>query len=199
MSINMRTLKNHGQIDRLLAAINNWEQLRLSQSFTDEQKAKLKDPATEWHLEKLNDKNFNLYPLHISKHFRCDLSEMQPGQPSGADWKWSTPYEGTYMIRLKVEGEGTIENPAFNTQSHAIKFPCTLSENQYLLYSFDGKAYVTDSNYNVISEVNPEGTAHLSGESPAVAFSCQLLTDDAPTVVVRYITKGEPELITLNK
>ena len=171
--------------------------MRKNQSFTEEQKARLKDPATEWHLEKLDEQNYNLYPLYISKHFRCNLSEMQPGQPGGSDWSWSTPYVGEYMIRLKVEGDGTIQDPTFNAQGNVIKFPCEISRDQYLLYSFDGKAYVTDKNYNILQEVKPQGQAKLAQESSAVAFSCELLTEDAPEVVVRYMTKGDPELIKM--
>lgn len=68
---------------------------------------------------------------------------MQPGQPGGADWSWSSPYESTYAIRLKVDGDGTIKDPSFTTPQGVIKFPCEISDRQYLLYTFDGKAVVT--------------------------------------------------------
>ena len=78
---------------------------------------------------------------------------MQPGQPGGADWSWESPYESAYAIRLKVDGDGTIKDPSFTTPKGVIKFPCEISDRQYLLYTFDGKAVVTDKNYNVIREV----------------------------------------------
>lgn len=34
------------------------------------------------------------------------LGEMQPGQPGGSDWSWTTPYPGRFAVRLKVEGDG---------------------------------------------------------------------------------------------
>jgi len=78
---------------------------------------------------------------------------MQPGQPGGADWAWETPYGGNYAIRLKVDGDGTIKDPKFTTPEGVIKFPCEISDRQYLLFTADGKAVVTDKNYNVIEEV----------------------------------------------
>ena len=199
MTINSNTLRRHGQIDKLLEAIKNWDKLREAQAFSDEQKARLKDPQTEWHLEKTDEQTYNLYPLSISKHFRCNIAEMQPGQPGGADWSWSSPYESVYAIRLKVDGDGTIKDPSFTTPKGVIKFPCEISDRQYLLYTFDGKAVVTDKNYNVISEVTPQGNALLPAGSSAVAFSCEQISEDAPEVIIRYITKGAPEIIKLNK
>lgn len=181
----------------MLQAIHDWDYLREQQAFTEEQKARLRDPQTEWHLEKLDDKNFNLYPLYISKHFTCNLGEMQPGQPGGSDWSWTTPYEGPFAIRLKVDGDGTIKDPKFTTPNGVIKFPCEISDRQYLLYTFDGKAVVTDKNYNVIEEVQPEGVSHIPSGSSAVSFSCESLGEDPVDVIIRYITKGTPEKITV--
>lgn len=197
MTINTSTLRRHGQIDKLLDAIKNWDKLREAEAFTDQQKERLRDPQTEWHLEKTDEQSYNLFPLTISKHFRCNLGEMQPGQPGGADWSWSSPVESVYAIRLKVDGDGTIKNPAFTTPKGIIKFPCEISDRQYLLYTFDGKAVVTDKNYNVISEVTPQGNALLPAGSSAVAFSCEQVSEDAPEVIIRYITKGTPEVIRL--
>ena len=199
MTINSNTLRRHGQIDKLLETIKNWDKLREAEAFTEEQKTLLRDPLTEWHLEKVSEENYNLYPLHISKHYRCNLAEMQPGQPGGADWSWESPYESMYAIRLKVDGDGTIKDPSFTTPKGVIKFPCEISDRQYLLYTFDGKAVVTDKNYNVISEVQPQGKALLPAGSSAVAFSCEQTSEDAPEVIIRYITKGTPEGIRLNR
>lgn len=195
MTINTSTLRRHGQIDQLLAAIKNWDTLREAHAFTEEQKARLRDPKTEWHLEKRDAQSYQLYPLSISKYYRCNLAEMQPGQPGGADWSLDTPYPGAYAVRLKVEGDGTIKNPSFTTSEGIVKFPCTISGNQYLLYTFDGKAVVTDKNYKVIDEVEPQGSALILSGSSAISFSCEQESEDAPEVVIRFLTKGEPETI----
>ncbi|MGL4851813.1 MAG: hypothetical protein ACRC3Z_04090 [Phocaeicola sp.] len=197
MTIRTRTLEQHGQIDTLLEAIKNWDRLRFLEAFTEEQKMRLRDPETEWHLEKITDTNYTLYPLSISKHYRCNLSEMQPGQPGGADWSWETPYGGSYAIRLQVQGDGTISDPSFSTPKGVIKFPCEISSSQYLLYTFDGKAQLTDKNYRVIKEIIPQGKAELNQGQSAVAFSCNIESEDLPEVIVRHITKGSGEAIIL--
>ena len=199
MTIRTKTLRRHGQIDQLLESIRDWDYLREKQAFTEDQKTRMRDPKTEWHLEKLDDQNFNLYPLFISKRYTCNLGEMQPGQPGGSDWSWDTPYKGDFAIRLKVEGDGKIKDPKFTTEEGVIMFPCEVSERQYLLYTFDGKAVVTDKNYNVIKEVTPEGEATIPSGATAVSFTCELSSEDAPDVIIRYITKGQPEKISVAK
>lgn len=196
MSINMKTLKAHGQIDRLLDAMKNWDELRYANVFTEDQKKRLKDPSTEWHLEKLDDKNYLLYPLFISERFHCDLSEMQPGQPGGADWSWQSPEESTYALRIKVEGEGTIANPSFTTPLGVVKIEGKLQANQYILLDHQGKATLTDQNYNVLSELKVQGKAMLPKGTAVVSFACETSGDTHPDVVVRYQTRMAPEKIS---
>lgn len=193
MSINLQTLRNHGQIDKLLEAMKNWDFLRINQAFTEEQRARLRDPETEWHLEKKGENDFLLHPLYISKQFRCDLSEMQPGQPGGADWSWSTPTEGSFALRIKVEGEGAIANPSFTTPAGVIKIEGKIKANQYLLLDHEGHAVLTDKNYNTIDTLTIQGKALLPAGSSAVAFACDVEKDSSPEVVVRYITRAKAE------
>lgn len=195
MSINVRTLKNHGQIDQLLTAIKHWDMLREKQCFTPEQMERLKKVETEWHLEKKSEQEFLLYPLNITKYYQCDLSEMQPGQTGGSDWTINTSYGGAYAFRLKVEGDGAIENPKFQTPSGTILFPCTVEAGQYLLYNQDGSATVTDKNYRIISTVTPQGKASLPQGNSHMAFSCEPVDDTTPDIQVRFITRGEAETI----
>ena len=197
MSINMKTLKHHGQINLLLDAMKNWDALRYANVFTEDQKKKLKDPETEWHLEKKSDKNFLLYPLFISERFRCNLSEMQPGQPGGADWVWQSPAESNYALRIKVEGDGSIANPSFTTPLGIIKIEGKLQANQYILLNHNGEATLTDQNYNKLSSLKVEGRALLGKGTSAVSFACESVDGEKPDVIVRYHTRQTPEKITL--
>ncbi|WP_090390124.1 hypothetical protein [Niabella drilacis] len=197
MSINMKTLKNHGQIDRLLEAMKNWDALRYANVFTEDQKKRLKDPETEWHLEKKDDKNFLLYPLFISERFRCNLSELQPGQPGGADWSWKSPAEGPFALRIKVEGEGAVANPSFTTPLGVVKIEGKLEANQYILLDHQGRATLTDQNYKVLADLNVQGKALLPKGASGVSFACEGVNGAKPDVVVRYITRQAPEKVSM--
>lgn len=197
MTINTSTLNKHGQIDQLLKAIKHWDILREAGAFTEEQRERLKDPQTEWHLQAVDEKNYQLYPLFVSKRYHCNLAELQPGQPGGADWVWENTYSAPCKLQLRVEGEGSVSNLSFTTSEGVVRFPCKLEGGQYLLYDFDGKTMITDKNYNLIERVNVEGKLHLPAVSSAVSFSCEPGVGETPEVVVRYVTRGTPEKVSL--
>jgi len=199
MSIDMKTLQQHGQIDQLLESMKNWDQLRLADIFTAEQKLRLKDPKTEWHLEKIDEAKFMLYPLFVSKRYHCDLASMQPRQPGGAEWSWESPEESTFALRMKIEGDGTIENPSFKTDKGIVKILGKLEKDQYILLDHKGKATLTDKNYRLIAALSVEGTAVLPKGGSAVAFSCDTNSDEKPEVIVRYNTRMKGETLNLVK
>ena len=199
MTIRSATLKRHGQIDLLLEAMKDWDSLRENLSFTPEQMERLKDPATEWHLDKVYEGVFDLYQINVSQHFTCNLREMQPGQPAGADWNLDNPYEGGFMFRLRVLGDGSIKNPSFYTDEGMVTFDCEVKEGEYLLLGWDGKAVVTDKNYNVISEAKQRGTPKVGKGSVHVGFACEKDKYSFPEVDVRFITHGEPERILIKE
>ena len=43
--------------------------------------------------------------------------------------------------------------------------------------------------------VVPEGEALMLAGTSAVSFSCSLISEDAPDVVIRFMTLGEPETV----
>lgn len=202
MTINQKTLRTHGQIDILLRSMHDWDSLRLAGAFPEHIRERLRDPKSEWHLERRGADLF-LYPLSISKRYRCSLGELQPGQPAGADWSLATQFAGGIDFRLYVEGEGEISNPRLATPEGTVLFPCTVQAGQYLLY-YGGKAVITDKNYNTVSKVTPQGRVGLpeNGASEEetsyhVSFYCDPPAGEtAPDVVVRFITRGDPVFTT---
>lgn len=134
--------------------------------------------------------------MAISKPLVCDLLEMQPGQPGGSDWSFAQPFDRqNFSFRMKVDGYGYIENPRFYNESGVMQFRTAVKGGQYLL--FDGlKAFVTDRNYNKLSEVSYTGNCLVERENARLSFGCSFGGDEGPEVKVRVITKSEPYIVT---
>ena len=196
LSASCDTLDSLGTTEEILEAIRNWELLRYENRFGDSLKELLKKPETEWHLEKEDESTFRLYPMAISKPLVCDLLEMQPGQPGGSDWSFAQPFDRQHFsFRMKVDGYGYIENPRFYNESGVMQFRTAVKGGQYLL--FDGlKAFVTDRNYNKLSEVSYTGNCTVEKGNARLSFGCSFGGDEGPEVKVRVITKSEPYIIT---
>lgn len=184
-----------GTTDEILDAIKNWELLRFENRFDDELKELLKKPETEWHLEKIDETYYKLYPMAISKPLICDLLEMQPGQPGGSDWTFENKLEKQeFSFRMKVEGNGYIENPKFYNRSGVIQFHAKIKGGQYLIFD-DHRAFVTDRNFNKISEVEYKGKCFVEKNTAQLSFSCLFGGEEGPEIKVRIITKSEPYMI----
>lgn len=46
-----------------------------------------------------------------------------------------------------------------------------------------------------VQTVVPEGEVLMPAGTSAVLFSCSLISEDAPDVVIRFMTLGEPETV----
>lgn len=155
----------------------------------------LRKPETEWHLETVDDRNYRLYPLAVSKPFICDLLEMQPGQPGGSDWSVDNPFEEQGLaFRMRVEGYGYIENPCFYTGKGMIRFDTVVKGGQYLLFN-GTDAYVTDRNYNRLSKAEHTGKCPVERGSAPLSFGCSFGGEEGPEVRVRFITGAAPYII----
>ena len=101
--------------------------------------------------------------MAISQPFLCDLLEMQPGQPGGADWSLRNVFEEQPLkFQMKVEGYGFIENPQFYTKKGLIKFRYNRKRTDSICFLYGREAWVTDRNFK--SSIHGLLCGKLSGE-----------------------------------
>lgn len=191
LDFNAEAMRKHGMTDEMLNIINMWETLRLTGNFTEEQKEQLKDPYGNWHIEKIADSTYSLYSQYISRRYFYNSNDES--------WEWNSPYKSRFALRISVEGKGSINELNFRTPNGILYLPCTLKHGQYLIYNFDGTAYITDQNYNKLQEVEVQGVSYLDEGRSEVTFTCEVKTENKkqPEVTVRYITRNQPETITI--
>lgn len=183
------TMRKHGLTDAMLNTISIWESLRLSGAFSEAQKEAFKDPYNNWHIEKGEDSTYLLYPQYISRGFLCNLKDDA--------WQWNSPYKSRFALRIEVEGKGSISELNLRTPNGILYLPCTLKSGQYLIYDFDGNAYITDANYNQVKEVEAQGVSYLDEGMSEVSFRCETKSEDKkmPQVTVRFFTRGDAQEI----
>ena len=180
------TMRKHGLTDKILNTINTWETLRLSGAFSEAQKEAFKDPYGNWHIEK-TDTTYFIYPQHISRRYSC--------HSENDSWTWNSPYASRFALRIAVEGKGSISRLTLRTPKGELYFDCSVKAGQYLMLDFDGTAYITDLNYNIIDNVDVQGDAYLDEGESEVEFSCEVKREErmGPMVYLRYFTRGNEE------
>lgn len=193
--IDRATLKRYGQLDKVMALVKAWNAVRDADVLTKIQKEDLSDPYADWHLEPYGEEGYLLFPVHLSRGYRCHVTEVGPCQEQ---WQWKSDVTSLAALRIEVKGKGEIRQPVLVTAMDTIAFPCVVRAGQFLLYDFDGVARVTDADYHTLQEFTLERMLALPEGESAVTFSCKVKGEKKlPEVVVRYLTREEPTLIRL--
>jgi hypothetical protein len=98
-----KALRANPLTPQLLDAIREWEAARLSRAFDSAQVARLKDPAREFHLERVADGAWRLYETAMSPIFTRTRVERQPGEPTQTEWPFEQRWdEQRLQFRLRV-------------------------------------------------------------------------------------------------
>ena len=193
MLVSRGVMERYGQLDRVMELVKRWNRLRDSGLLTEEQKESLRDPYADWHLEPFDDTHYLLFPLQVSRRYRCRYELSADGLGVAEPWEWKSEDGGQFGLCIQVEGKGEIVNPEIETENGVLRFPCVIKANQFLWYDYEDKAVVTDLNYHTIAEVIPEGDATLPFGASQVSFRFNNKDKTKrPEVSVRYILRETP-------
>jgi hypothetical protein len=199
MSTTLRELRANEETGILLDAIREWETTRRSGAFTVGQRERLKNPALEFHLERVADSTWDLSPFHASGPFRHERSVRQPGEPTASTWTVTNP-DGAqpFQFRLQVLGEsGGLSRPTLDVDGVAtIELPVDLKVGESLVCDGTPAVRVYDATGRQTS------TFTLAAPTPTVAPGSHrigldgVLTGDGATrVEVIVKTRGVAERV----
>ncbi len=203
LATSLQALQKNPHAPILLDAVREWEAARMGGAFSDEQRERMKIAENEFHLEKVEEGLWNLYPFHTSKDFIHQQTILQPGEPTAAVWEVENSGEAQRMqVRLTVDGEdGAIVNPTFEVDHFATwTIPVTLEAGQTLLCEGLATARVFDEKGNQVDMVEThEAPPQLVPGKRTIAFDCEFEGDAPPQVVVNFRIMGMPETVQLHE
>jgi len=201
MVLRVRDAQKNPHRDRLLDAIREWEKARRTGAFSDAQRERLQNPKNEFHLEKVSERAWQLFPFHFSDSFHHEKKDLQPGEPTHSIWKFtSMDVDQTLQFTLEVTGNaGVISNPVLTLdQVTEISLPVTLKAGE-LLVGEDATLRIYDDKGRQRTLLQIEHLPTLKRGDHTLKFNTTYL-DDENTPVVRFIirTLGEGEVIRAN-
>lgn len=195
--IEEKAIAKHGGLDQMLSEMKLWQQLAKAGAFTDAQKARMRDPYANWRIERMSDSLFLLFPMNISRQYRCEFKESEAGLYTTDPMTWVTGSESRFGLQLISVGKEPVKNPMVSTEKSLIMFPCTMEQGQSIIYNFNEVAYLTDLNYNVLKEMTPEGTSILPEGGSEVRVMCEGKPKHQPQLIARYLVREKPEELNL--
>ena len=186
-------MKRYGQLDRVMELVRHWNVLRDSGVLTERQKESLRDPYMDWHLEPFDETHYLLFPVQVSRRYRCNYVLSEDGVGAADPWEWKSEDGGQFGLCIQVDGKGEIVNPEIWTENGMLRFPCSIKANQFLWYDYEETAIITDLNYHTIAEVTPVGDATLPFGASQVSFHFENKDKTKrPEISVRYLLRETP-------
>jgi hypothetical protein len=195
------SLSGNGQASGILDTVREWETARLDGAFTAGQRERLRDANGEWRLRRADDDGLELTPVTFSPTHTYEAVELQPGEPTEAEWNVENPYEAQPLrcvLRVVPEAgvaSSSVTNPRLEVGFDEVVLPVTLAAHQYLVVDGGPVARVYDVNWNAVDEVSLDGPTpeFFPGGNP-VRFVCGEAV--GARVEVTFEMWGPPESVT---
>ena len=195
LSARIEALKENKNTDEILDLIRIWEKARLSGAFTAEKREQLKDLSKEFHLEEVSESEWQLM-MFQDHDFSFEKTEVQPGQPTYAEWKFSNETgEQPFRTMISLDGEGTVSNITFEVSNYAVlNIPEKLTSGQVMTIARTGILTITDAKGNVIKERIVKNLPIVGDGAHTIQFDCKV-EKGSPTVKVKVRLDGKEEIV----
>jgi hypothetical protein len=97
-------LEGNGFTARILDAIGLWEQARMANVFSPDQKRRMEDVEAEFHLDAVGERGFRLTQVY-PQVFRHERGVRQPGEPTSTSITFENPGE-EHVLHWVLRAEG---------------------------------------------------------------------------------------------
>jgi hypothetical protein len=140
-------LEGNGFTDRILDAIGLWERARMADAFRSEQKQRMEDVESEFHLEAAGDHAFTLTQVH-PQVFRHERGVRQPGEPASSTFEFANPGEAQTMRWILSAEDGAVSRVRLSIDNReTITLPVRLREGWSLRYEGGSTVTIHDASH----------------------------------------------------
>ncbi len=191
------SVAQNGNSDRILQKVGDWEQLRLSKAFNEDQKAAMRDNEREFTINRIDGKNWHLQEVHTAI-FSHPKKVRQPGEPLQSSFMFYNPAkEQTLHFLLSAENTAVTEISLEINQYKKIQLPVNLNKGERIQYSGEDKLWVLDAQWNRLKsyEVSPSDFNIKTGDN-SLEVNCHFTKSEAEAQLKLEIkTLGKTEKI----
>lgn len=197
---NGKAVEANGESDKIIAAIRQWENARLSLAFPDSLKREMEHIANEYTLEELTPKSWNLYPYNVQRFSHKNIVR-QPGEPVVSRYEFTNNYERQPLqFIIKATDEVSNVNIAIGGYS-TIKIDGKLLKDQSIRYEGGDVIEVLDVNRKCVRTVVVDA-AQLSIDKgqTTIQFACDFASNDVDKVATAELRScGKPLELKANR
>ncbi|MBN2206265.1 MAG: hypothetical protein JW742_02570 [Candidatus Aminicenantes bacterium] len=131
------TFQKNPAADAIIEAVRTWEEAKRLGVFSDEQRARLKDPERDFRLERAGEGRWTLQSFDKIR-FEHRKKILQPGQPTGSAWAFDNAFD-PQPLHLHLLLEGGVDAEARGIEIEVDRFfkaavPGILKKGQSLVW-----------------------------------------------------------------
>lgn len=202
MVLRVNDARRNPLTDTLLGAIREWEQARRSKAFSLEQRERLKKPENEFHLSKVTENHWLLYPFSWSKSFSHHKRDLQPGEPTASTFEVINPDEAQ-PLQFRLEAlasentSGTVENIVLTLDRFAeVRLPVTLHTGESLMVDGTPLVRVYDAKGRQRATLTLDAAPpHWHNGTNRFKLDATFKGDTSPSLQIRLKSQGNPETV----
>ena len=188
-------LEGNGRSDEILRLIGMWEEARMADVFTPDQKERMEDIGNEFHLKEVGE-GWNLYQIHSSM-LRYEYRERQPGEPFHQAFTFQNP-KGEQPLRFVLTAVGgSVEGVRMELDGVGqVDLGVQLRDGNALVYEGGDRATVFSSRWEVLGyvAVNPAALSVAPGEH-SILLDTAIEAKEGAHLKVELRIWGERELV----
>tara|TARA_B100000963_G_scaffold116381_1_gene101393 strand:+ start:1173 stop:3488 length:2316 start_codon:yes stop_codon:yes gene_type:complete len=189
------SVSQNGNSDRILQKVSDWEQLRLSKSFNEDQKAAMRDNEREFTINRIDSKNWYLQEVHAAIYSH-PKKVRQPGEPLQSFFMFHNPAnEQSLHFVISAENTEITEISLEINHYKKIQLPLSLKKGQRIQYSGEEKLWVLDAQWNRLKsyKVSPSDFMVKKGDN-SLGVDCRFTKSEEEALLkleVKTLDKTE--------
>ena len=194
---NYEALEENKHSEKILKLLGEWEKARLSGAFSSEQKQRMENINTEFHLEPTDQNEWNLYQVHSFK-FNHNKKVRQPGEPIYSTFSFENPAKSQSLNFILKAVNGDVKDIKIEIDNYKeISLPVILKAGETIKYTGGKLAVKYSKNWEIIKEFNidPSELIVATGEHK-LTFNCCFTGEKESLVKMEVRITGPAEKIT---
>ncbi len=193
------TVEKNGNSNEILELIGDWEKLRISNSFTEEQKEAMRDNSMEFSIERVADDVWNLQEIN-AEIFTHEKKVRQPGEPLFSTFEFVNMGNEQVLNFVFTAKNCDVNDIVLEINNYKkIQIPLSMKEDQILKYEGGDQVILYNSSWQVISKykIDPTDFSVKNGDN-TISIDCDFLrAAKEANLKVEVRTSGKKEEVNL--
>jgi hypothetical protein len=192
------SLEKNPQTDVIIDLIRTWEEAKALGIFTGEQRARLKDPERDFHLEKTGSnrwelRNYDKFPFEHRK------KTLQPAEPTHSEWVFENAADPQplHLHLLMTGADALVENLEIEVDRFfKVTIPASLKKGQSLVWDGSDRVKLYDDQGRSIGGIAlPKGLPLLQRGKHSMTVDARFIGGAEPILKGTVKLKGRIEVI----